>query len=195
MPSEESTSHLYRDSSMLVGYVSDERYVAISDCMLLFENGDYALDARSSANGAVYADLQPGTYDVALNRDGFGPKRVRVEVQPDRPRQFRLLSNGLLGYAWPKCVRSGEQAEFRVHSTEAYKLSLWRYGYNKELASKIGWFDEHGPGATVQITPDGDYTQSGVQWTRFGYTNPHHKQSLQLPDPYKLTYTLRNARS
>ena len=59
-------------------------------------------------------------------------------------------------------MRSGEQAEFRVHSVEPYKLDLWRYGWQKELVAKIGWFDEHGPRATMQITPDGDYTQTGV---------------------------------
>jgi hypothetical protein len=91
-----------------------------------------------------------------------------LEVRPGAPHQFRLLTDGLLGYAWPKWAQSGERSEFRVHSHEAYKLSLWRYGLKKELVRKIGWFDEHGPRATVQITPDGDYTQSGVTWNKFG---------------------------
>jgi N,N-dimethylformamidase len=173
---------------VLVGYVSDERYVAIADCQLLFENDATAVEARSAANGAVYAELAPGDYEVSLNRDGFGPKRVQMSVSADAPHQFRLLSQSLLGYAWPRCVRSGEKAEFRVHAHEAYKISLWRYGYEKELAKKIGWFDEHGPGATVQITPDGDYTQTGAQWNKFGYTSPHHKQYVAAPERSGLYY-------
>ena len=125
---------------------------------------------------------------MALNRDGFGPKRVQIDVAPDRPHQFRLLSQGLLGYAWPKCVRAGEKSEFRVHCNEAYKISLWRYGLEKQLAKPIGWFDEHGPGATVQITPDGDYTQSGVQWNKSGYSSPHHKQLIEAPARTGLYY-------
>ena len=173
---------------MLVGYVSDERYVAIADCLLLFENEHGAVEARSRADGSVDAGVEPGEYDVSLNRDGFGPKRVRMTVQDGQPHQFRLLSAGLLGYAWPKAVRAGERAEFRVHAHEAYKISLWRYGYEKEHVRKIGWFDEHGPGATVQITPDGDYTKTGAQWNRFGYSSPHHKQFVTAPDRSGLYY-------
>jgi hypothetical protein len=173
---------------MLVGYVSDERYVGIADCLLLFENEHSAIDARSSANGAIYADVAPGRYTVSLNACGFGPKKVVVDVRDGAPHQFRLLAHGLLGYAWPRCVRSGEKSEFRVHATEQYKLSLWRYGYEKQYVQPIGWFDEHGPGATVQITPDGDYTQTGVQWNKFGYSSPHHKQFLAAPERSGLYY-------
>lgn len=173
---------------MLVGYVSDERYVAIADCLLLFENEHGAVDARSSANGAVYADIEPGEYDVSLNRDGFGPKRVCMTVADGTPYHFRLLSAGLLGYAWPKCVQSGEKSEFRVHAHEAYKISLWRYGLEKEHVRKIGWFDEHGPGATIQITPDGDYSQTGAMWNHFGYSSPHHKQFVTAPQRTGLYY-------
>ena len=173
---------------MLVGYVSDERYVAIADCCLLFENETTAVDVRSSANGAVYADLTPGLYNVSLNKAGFGPKSVQIFVGEDEPYQFRLLSFGLLGYVWPKWVNSGQLGEFRVHSDEQYKLSLWRYGLKKEHVAKIGWFDEHGPGATVQITRDGDYTQGGVRWNKFGYSSPHHKQYIEAPERSGLYY-------
>ena len=37
-----------------------------------------------------------------------------MTVPVDCPYQFRLLSDGLLGYAWPKWVRSGEESEFRA---------------------------------------------------------------------------------
>jgi hypothetical protein len=98
------------------------------------------------------------------------------------------LSDRLLGYAWPKWVRAGERAEFRVHSTEAYKIDLWRYGLEKKLAAKIGWFDEHGPSATMQVTPDGDYTQSGVEWNKVGYGSRQHGQYVTAPERSGLYY-------
>ena len=62
------------DPFMLVGYVSDERYLAVSDCALLFEQGSVSIQARSLANGAVYADLSLGIWKVALNKPGYGSK-------------------------------------------------------------------------------------------------------------------------
>lgn len=175
---------------MLIGYVSDERYLALPGVLLEFENDRVAVEAQSRASGAVYADLQPGTYRVTLARSGFGAKRVTIEVgsAPHRPYHFRLLSDCLLGYPWPKWVRAGEQSEFRVHSPQAYELELWRYGWKKELIRKLGWYDEHGPRATIQITPDGDYTQTGVEWNKFGYANPALKQNVTAPDRSGLYY-------
>ena len=112
-----------------------------------------------------------------------------MEVAPGRPpHQFRLLSDGLLGYAWPKWVKAGEKSEFRVHSVEPYQLSLWRYGIGKEFIRSLGWFDEHGPRATMQITPDGDYTRTGVEWNKFGYANPHLHQYVEAPGRSGLYY-------
>ena len=34
----------------------------------------------------------------------------------------------------------------------------------------------------VQITPDGDYTQTGVEWNKHGYASPHHKQFVAAPE-------------
>jgi hypothetical protein len=173
---------------MLVGYVSDERYVALADVLVEFEAGAHSLETRSRASGAVYADVSPGEYRVTLARPGYGSKRVTMTVSADRPYQFRLLADGLLGYAWPKWVRSGERAEFRVHSVEAYKIDLWRYGVHKEHVAKIGWFDEHGPLATMQITPDGDYTQTGVAWNKVGYGSWQHAQYVTAPERSGLYY-------
>jgi len=173
---------------MLIGYVSDERYVALPDVQVELEQRGASVEVRSRASGAVHADVLPGDYLVTLAKGGYGAKGVRVNVTAGQPRHFRLLKDSLLGYAWPKWVRSGEQAEFRVHSPEQYKLSLWRYGWEKSLAQPIGWFDEHGPRATIQITPDGDYTQTGVQWNKVGYTSPHHKQFITAPPRSGLYY-------
>ena len=181
---------------MLVGYVSDERYVALPDALLEFEAGNRRVEVRSSASGAVHAGIEPGRYRVTIARDGYGSKRVDVTVAEGRPFQFRLLADGLLGYAWPRCVRSGEKSEFRVHSSEPYKLELFRYGREKEFVRAIGWFDEHGPRATVQITPDGDYTRTGVRWNSIGYTSPNHRQYVTAPERSGLYYfhaSTRNA--
>jgi hypothetical protein len=173
---------------MLIGYVSDERYVALPgvEVELLGPQGSIAV--RSRASGSLHADIQPGRYEVVLAQEGYGFKRVTVELKADQPHQFRMIKDDLLGYAWPKWVKAGERSEFRVHSDAAYKLELWRYGWKKELVRPIGWFDEHGPRATVQITPDGDYTQTGVTWNKFGYSSPHHKQSVAAPERSGLYY-------
>ena len=155
---------------MLVGYVSNERYVALAEVLFEFRGATGGIvTARSTISGAVHADVTPGNYEVVLGREGYGSKIVRMTVSDSQPHHFRLLSDCLLGYMWPKCVQSGEPAEFRVHAVEEYELELWRYGADKEFVRRIGTFDEHGPRATMQITPDGDYTQFGAQWNKHGY--------------------------
>jgi N,N-dimethylformamidase len=172
---------------MLLGYVSDERYVALADVLLEFEGTAGSFETRSRASGSVHAELPPGEYNVTLQKPGFGSKRVRLTL-PSPPHHFRLLSDGLLGYVWPKCVRGGEQSEFHVHAVEQYHLELWRYGWHKELTRSIGWFDEHGPRATMQVTPDGDYTQTGVGWNKQGYINPQLHQRIEAPASSGLYY-------
>jgi hypothetical protein len=174
---------------MLIGFVSDERYVALSDVLLEFvdANGN-SWETRSRASGSVHLDLPSGKYLVTLQRPGFGGKRLPLTLPTQQPHHFRLLSDGLLGYAWPKCVRSGEESEFRVHSTECFHLELWRYGWTKERVCGLGWHDEHGPRAMMQVTPDGDYTQTGVEWNKVGYASPAHKQFVTAPVKSGLYY-------
>lgn len=173
---------------MLVGYVSDERYVSLADVALEFHReGEMVAVVHSSPRGGVYADLEPGEYRVTLFKEGYGPKSVDLSLGGE-PYQFRLLSNRLLGYAWPKWVKSGERSEFRVHSVEPYRLTLWRYGREPEMIKLYGWFDEHGPLAAMQITPDGDYTQTGVRWNKVGYGSPHHTQMAVAPERSGLYY-------
>ena len=181
---------------MLVGYVSNERYVALPDTLLEFTAADGTVsEARSTASGAVHADLAPGEYRVVLYRPGCGQKSVEMTVEPGQPYHFRLLTDGLLGYMWPRCVKAGEQSEFRVHAVEEYGLELWRYGAQKEFIRRIGTFDEHGPRATMQITPDGDYTQTGVQWNKQGYNSAALGQMLTAPDRSGLYYLHARSKS
>lgn len=167
---------------MLIGYVSDERYLALHDVLLDFLRGDESVArVRSSPRGAVYADLPPGEYTVELARDGYGAKSVSLTLPQSGPYHFRLLSDTLLGYMWPKWVQSGESAEYCIHAAEECQVSLWRYGRQKEFICLINWHGEHGPRAGVQITPDGDYTQTGVQWNRVGYDLKHHSLRITAP--------------
>jgi N,N-dimethylformamidase len=173
----------------LIGYVSDEYFSALDEVGVEFDSGGGTVAVgKSTPRGAIFAELPPGRYGVTLVKQGFGSKRVEIDVPVREVHQFRLLSDCILGYMWPREVKAGDHAEFLVHSPEPYRLSLWRHGLKRELVRIVGWFDEHGPRATVQITPDGDYTQTGVGWNRVGYGNPHHTQFLTGPERSGLYY-------
>ncbi|HZT32589.1 MAG TPA: N,N-dimethylformamidase beta subunit family domain-containing protein [Bryobacteraceae bacterium] len=155
----------------VLAYVSDEMYVALPDVLAEFVSettGETAV-LRSATSGAFYGDLPPGPYHVLLSKNGYGSKTSRVTLGGGSMPQLRLLSDGLLGYMWPKWVRGGETAEYRVHAVEQYQLTLWRYGWKKEYVRMIGWVDEHGPQANRQTLPDGDFTPGGVRWNMDGY--------------------------
>jgi hypothetical protein len=171
---------------MLAGYVSDEYYAALPDVLLEFRGPDGARTvARSSPSGAVDVALPPGAYEVCLGKPGFGSKRVRAALADGRPVHFRLLSDRLLGYAWPKWCRAGDPVEFRVHAVEPYKLGLWRYGLQKEFVRNVGWYDNHGPRASMQTLPDGPFVETGIGWDNgFGV----HRQVIAAPHRGGLYY-------
>ena len=153
-----------------IAYVSDENYVALVDVAVEFErDGKCVGVARSSATGAIYLDLPPGEYRVTLAKSGFGSKRSNAMIEAGKPFHFRLLSDAMYGYAFPKWNRGGESTEFRVHSPTTYQLTLWRYGQTKELVRNIGCFDEHGPRANVQVLPDGDFTRTRADFNGQGF--------------------------
>jgi hypothetical protein len=170
-----------------LAFVSDEMYVALAGVQVELESletGD-AIILHSSPRGVLYGDLPPSAYRVTLAKDGYGAKTATVQLPAAKPHHFRLLSDSLLGYMWPKWVRAGDSAEFRVHATEQYQLTLWRYGLEKQLVRMVGWIDEHGPGANRQLLPDGDFTQHGVRWNQEGYASP---PLIQAPDRSGLYY-------
>jgi len=173
---------------MLIGYVSDERFAALSDVLVEISASGEPVIVRTGVTGSVHADIPAGRYKVWLAKPGYGSKSVEIDLPADEPYQFRLLSDGILGYAWPKWVRSGEVAEFRVHSAEPYEVELWRYGLEKEYVRSMGSFDEFGPRPCIQLLPDGDFTRTGVKWNRIGYGNPIYRQEATAPDRSGLYY-------
>lgn len=171
---------------MLVGYVSDEYYAALPDALLEFRGADgKRTSVRSTASGAVDVDLPAGEYEICIGKPGFGSKRIHTAIGGPKPIHFRLLSDRLLGYAWPKWCKGGESVAFRVHTVEPYKLLLWRYGYRKEFVRNIGWYDNHGPRACMQTVPDGHFAETGVNWDNgFGV----HRQAIVAPERTGLYY-------
>ncbi len=167
-----------------LAFVSDESYLAIAAVVAEFfslETGEVH-QLTSSPSGAFHADLPPGPYRVTLAKSGYGSKSVKCSLD-SAPPQFRLLSDCLLGFVWPKWVRSGESGELRFHSPREVQVSLWRYGRDVALDRMIGWFDEHGPRANLQILPDEDFTQTGVGWNKHGY--PSVPVSHIVPSPQR----------
>ena len=166
---------------MLIGYVSDEHYMALCGVQIEFEQSGESITATSRVSGAIYADLEPGPCRAALFHPEHSSKRVDFTVAAEPPYQFRLLSNKLRGFMWPTCVTAGDTSEYCVHSQESFKLDLFRYGRHKDFIRSHGWCDEHGPGAMQQLLPDGDFAGSGVNWNRTGYTLEFQKHAITAP--------------
>jgi hypothetical protein len=153
----------------LLGYVSDERFTAIADASIELISNEDVVVLRSTPSGAIYADLPAGHYHATLAARGFGSKRCEISLdEASASHLFRLMAERIYGYVWPKWSRAGETASLRVHSPEPYRLSLVRCGREVEHEVLLGWFDEHGPRATVQTLPDGDFSQTGVGWRETG---------------------------
>jgi N,N-dimethylformamidase beta subunit-like, C-terminal len=172
---------------MLLGLVSDEYYAALPDVAVeLRSHARGRVAVHSTASGAILADLPAGPYEVCLAKSGYGSKRVRVNLSGTQPYHFRLLSDRMLGYAWPKSCRGGDRVQFRVHSVEPYQLTLWRYALRKEFVRNVGWYDNHGPRAAMQTIPDGWFVENGVKWDAgFGAV---HQQVVTAPEPGGLYY-------
>jgi len=81
---------------MLIGYVSDERYIALHDVQFEIASATLHIETRSRATGEIFADIPPGPYTVTCQKDGYGPKRAQINLNPDRPHHFRLLVDGIV---------------------------------------------------------------------------------------------------
>ena len=108
--------------------MSDERFVALADVLLEFQrDGQTVTIVRSTPRGAVHAGVPAGEYMSRLVKPGLGSKTVRMNAHPSEPFHFRMLSDCILGYVWPREVKAGQRSEFRVHSPESYRLIIIRF--------------------------------------------------------------------
>jgi N,N-dimethylformamidase len=183
---------------MLIGYVSDEQHVAIANAQLEFAQADTTVEVRSRASGAVHVDIPPGRWTVTIARSGYTRKFVDIDVAIGMaPHRFRLLSDQLLGYAWPKWAQAGGRVELRIHAPEPYRASIWRYGWEKRRVRDLGFFDSFGPGGDRQIVPDGDFTIGGCRWNENGYPfGPDPRHVIEAPGRSGLYYVhLKGTRS
>ena len=77
---------------MHVGFVSDERYVAIPDVLCEFISPDgTSYETRSRARGAIYIDIPEGLYNLTLHKQGYGSKSIDIELKDNEVHQIRLL--------------------------------------------------------------------------------------------------------
>jgi N,N-dimethylformamidase len=176
--------------AMIFAYVSDEHYSALHDVSAEVTGlcHDYRLALRSSASGALDAELPHGPYRITLAKEGYGSKWIECNLPAKSPLQLRLMSQAPCGFMSPKWIKAGSHSEIMVHSHEQFRLSLWRYGLTKEPAGVISWFDEHAAHTTEQLLPDEDFTQCGVNWNRIGYPSIHPQQLLRAPQRSGLYY-------
>lgn len=173
----------------IIGYVSDENYLAIADVTLEFIlDGKVVGSCKSYMSGAVDIDLKPGDYRLTLGKPGYGAKHVDITLPVVEPIKFRLLSDKLVGYMWPKWSVSGEQSTIRINSATACRVELFKYGWEKKSHGVVTVLDEHGPRAMIQMLPDTDFTQTGVQFNKVGFPNPLMTWRLTAPQESGLYY-------
>ena len=150
---------------MLIGYVSDEYFVAVSNVSIeaACTSCSDRYVTQSSASGAIELPITQGTYTFTLASEGFSPKRSTHGISLGETVNFRLLSNKLYAYVSPRWSVAGTEAKVLVSSKSPYSLELWHYGAKKTLIKRLG-FDTHPLGATLQTTPDGDYLSASLNW-------------------------------
>ena len=171
---------------MIIGYISDEMYVAIPDAQIEFINkkSDELFIYRSSPSGAIHGKISSGEYKVNLSHPNFGSKITELEYEVGmQPIQFRLMSKKLTGYIWPKWCKSGEKGEIRFSAHEIVDASLWKMGWEAERIRELGRFEPFAPLGDVQTLPDGDISQLGVKWNhdRFQYPPDLEARTLVAP--------------
>src|SRR5947208_171427 len=137
---------------MLIGYVSDERYVALAEVLLEFTNDrGESWEARSRASGSVHADLPPGEYTVTLCKPGFGSKRVNLLTnnmapQPSGLYYFHASTKGGAAFAFPWVVAPARpQAPVAVLASDI----TWNAYNNFGGRSNYIHADEFPPAPTV----------------------------------------------
>ena len=174
---------------MLVGYVSNERYVALADMLFEFRRDGRVATAHSTISGTVYADIEPGEYEVVLGGPGHWFKD-RAHGGSARPAISVSLivgrATGLYVAQMRTRRRTGRIPGARGGRVRTGAVALRRRQRNSSAASAL--LTSTGPRANMQITPDGDYTQTGVQWNKHGYHSKALGQFVEAPQRSGLYY-------
>ena len=74
---------------MLIGYVSDERYIALHDTQFEIASETLHVETRSRATGEIFADIPPSPYNVTCQKNGYGPKQGQIRQRGLRAAVFR----------------------------------------------------------------------------------------------------------
>ena len=156
--------------------------------------------SRSSPNRADRT--RPGRGRPARSTSTFLPDvqglaregGVRVEKRPDtvkpgaEPHQFRLLSGRPARLRLAEVGEAGEKSEFRVHSVEPYKLSLWRYGLAKERAATLDGSTSTAPAPRCRSRPTATTPGPASSGTSRDTRTPTTSSSSTAPERSGLYY-------
>ena len=128
-----------------LAYVSDEMYVALPAMrgrIGIEETGEVTV-LRSSPRGSILRRLAaagPISRHADAKRVTSDRRSSSADLRGSEPYQFRLLlGSGIVGYMWPKWVRAGEQAEFRVHAGGAVSAHSVALRIAEEMVRMLGW--------------------------------------------------------
>ena len=111
---------------MLVGYVSNERYVALPGVLFEFRSGDSVTTATSTISGAVHVEIEPGDYEVVIGREGYGSKIVTMTANPDWPEIARNLRRGETA-ARQKSLASSAFVPSKMDSYPSSSAMRWQW--------------------------------------------------------------------
>ncbi len=139
--------------------------------------------------GRSTLDLPPGEYRVVLQKAGFGAKfSARHACRQPRRITSDCSQTGCSGTPG----RSGcAAAKRRSSASTPSSRTSWNCGgtggSRSSCAASAGTTNT-ARARCMQVTPDGDYTQTGVEWNKVGYANSVHSQHVAGPERSGLYY-------
>ena len=86
---------------MLIGHVSDERYIALHDVQFEIASETLHVETRSRATGEIFADIPPDPYNVTCQKTAMAPSRGKYGSEDyaplsfDRPEPINHIPKGI----------------------------------------------------------------------------------------------------